>query len=400
MKLQLKYFPVKKFWFLPLAIALIVTGCSSSSKLIEKGDYDKAIDKSVKKLIKDPSSQEDAVTLDKAYRLANERDINRIELLKSENRPENWEPIYHTYIRLNNRQENVKKVLPLHIGSRQINYQMKDYSSDIAESKANAARYFYDNGNRLMEMGLKDSYRDAYYNFLKAKQYGGSTFPDIEKRIDDARYFGTSRVLIEVVNNSYIKLPQEFYDNILLIDNRQLDSDWVEYYISQGGRDTEYDYVINLVIKSIEVTPEQYDRHEYVKEKTIQDGFDYVLDRRGNVKKDSLGNDIKVPRYVDLRCRVVERRQYKSAHVEGEVEYVSLNPERILKREPVGASSVFEHVSARAKGDLRALDEATRQLIKTNPLPFPDDMSMIMDCSGTLQMAFNDILRENKHLLK
>ncbi len=381
-------------------LTVLSAGCSSSGKLLEKGDYDKAIDKSIKKLVKDPNSQDDARALDKAYRLANERDLNRIKLLKSENKPENWEAIYRRYIMLDNRQEKVKRVLPLSLDNKQINYEMHDYTAEIVEAKAGTAEYYYNNGNRLMKLERKESYREAYHNYLKARQYGGSTYPDIEKHIDEAHYLGTSFVLIEVVNSSYIKLPDEFYNDVLAIDSKHLNSEWVEYHLHPAGSDVPYNYAVSLVIKQIDIAPEQIDRHEYVKERTVQDGFDYVLDRRGNVMKDSLGNDIKVPRYIDLRCRVIEKRKTKSVHIYGDVEIASLSPERILKQEPVGASSIFEDVSAFARGDLDALDEATLRLVEKQPLPFPDDMSMIFDCLEPLRLAFSDILHKNKRIIR
>ena len=391
---------MRNICFFYLAILIFFTACSSSTKMLEKGDYDGAIEKSIKKLLKDPSSNEDAVTLDKAYRLANERDLNRIKLLRSENKPENWETIYKTYVLLDNRQQKVKRVLPLNIGHKTVNYQMKDFTSEIVEAKENAADYFYENGNRLMNQEIKQSYREAYYNYIKAKEYGGSKYTDIEQKIDDALYYGTSRVLVDVVNNSIVRLPEEFYSNVLMLDNKNLDKNWVEYHFNAFGNEIQCDYMVNLVVQDIKISPEQYDRHEYVKERTVQDGFDYVLDPRGNVMKDSLGNDIKVPRYINLRCRVIEKRQHKSVHINGEVEIVSLNPERTLKREPVSSASIFEHVSARAKGDLDALDEETRRLVETESLPFPDDMSMIIDCSNSLNVALHDILYENRRLIK
>ena len=63
-------------------IALMLAGCASSLKQLQRGDYDAAIQTAVKKLRVDPTDQEQIEVLDKAYLLANQQDIDRISLDK------------------------------------------------------------------------------------------------------------------------------------------------------------------------------------------------------------------------------------------------------------------------------------------------------------------------------
>ena len=74
-----------------LLVFLIISGCTSTKKLLTRGNYDKVIDRSVKKLIKNPGSEKDAINLDRAYKLANERDQERIDYLKIEGNPDTWD---------------------------------------------------------------------------------------------------------------------------------------------------------------------------------------------------------------------------------------------------------------------------------------------------------------------
>jgi hypothetical protein len=115
--------------------------------------------------------------------------------------------------------------------------------------------------------------------------------------------------------------------------------------------------------------------------------------------KDSLGNDIKVPRYKDLSCVLVETRQIKTATLKGEVEYISISPRRVLTKEPIAATSVFEHYFGRAIGDIEALEPEDIELTRTEKLPFPDDLSLIYDCTEILRQAFSDILHKDKNLI-
>jgi hypothetical protein len=76
---------------------------------------------------------------------------------------------------------------------------------------------------------------------------------------------------------------------------------------------------------------------------------------QGQRVKDSLGNDVKVKKFRDLQCALIRTFQVKECVIQGDVEMRALYPERTIKKEPIGATSGFEHVSARAIGDVNAL---------------------------------------------
>ncbi len=380
-----------------LLILLIASGCASTKKLLGKGHYDKVIDKSVKKLIKNPGSEKDAINLNKAYELANERDLERINYLKMEGNPDTWDEIYHRYSILKTRQEKVKKVLPLNIGGKSINYEYVDYNAKIVEAKTKAADYYYEHGKELMANNNKESYRQAYYEFRKAKDYKGGSYQNIDNYISEARYNGISRVLVYTGNSTHLRLSQEFMDNLLAFKSDGLNSEWVEFHLEPLDRDIEYDYNIEINLQIIDISPEMIKTREYIEKKTVENGYEYVLDKRGNVMKDSLGNDIKVKKYKDLTCTIIERIQEKSVTIKGEIEIISTNPARLITKEPVAASTYFDHVSARAVGDIEALKPETRKLLEIEPLPFPDDFAMVYDCSEALKNSIRDVIIHNRY---
>ena len=78
--------------------------------------------------------------------------------------------------------------------------------------------------------------------------------------------------------------------------------------------------------------------------KDVEDGFSYQLDKRGNVMKDSLGNDIKFKKYKTLQCALIETVQSKACRIDGDIEIVQVNPNKVLKKDPLGAQSSFEHI--------------------------------------------------------
>lgn len=378
---------------------LFILGCASSKKHFEKGRYDAAIHKAVKKITKKRTRYDEIRILDKSYQLANERDNERIKYLHEEGNPDTWEEVYMLYSRLKERQRKVKTVLPLQLPERTINYEYIDYDKKIVEAKGKAAEYFYNHGQELMKNGDKSSYRQAYYELSKADNYSGGNFIGIDDMIKEARYKGTSRVLIRIVNNTHLNLTEEFEEQLLSFDYDFEGQEWIEYHLRHMDNTIEYDHFIDIKLKDIDISPDMVEEKDYVEKKEIQDGWEYVLDEKGNVKKDSLGNDIKIKKYKTITCAVVESIQRKSALVKGDIEFVSLHPRRLQKKVPISAETLFEHFSARAIGDMEALSEKTLRLVEREPVPYPHDLDLVFQAAETLKLSIRDALTDNKGLI-
>jgi len=268
----------------------------------------------------------------------------------------------------------------------------------MVEAKRKAADFYFAHGNQLMDGKIKDNYRQAYAEFIRAKQYMGD-YPGIDNKIQESKYLGMSRVFVSVQNNSIIKFPPEFEQDLLALDLPSLNSEWVEYHTVNLNNDTEYDYFINVNVKNIAVSPDQTIQRDSVIKRDVEDGYEYVLDKKGNVMRDSLGNDIKVKKYKTLQCALVETIQTKACRIDGDVEVIQMNPKKILKKDPVGAQSTFENVSSRALGDTKALTPEQMERTRKQPVPFPTDLDMVMMCSENLKMAIRGAIQNNRRYI-
>jgi len=384
----------------PVFLVMIISlhGCGSSKKQLEKGNYDAAIEKAVKQLRKDPRDARQIAILDRSFRIANEQDDERIRFLKMESRPASWDEIYLLNKRLSDRQSLVRSVTPLELNGKSISYDYIDYMPERIAAKRKSADYYYAHGNELMKNNLKESFRQAYYEFVRAKEYVGD-YENIDNKIEESRYLGMSRVMISLINKSILKFTPEFEEDLLALDLPRLNSEWVEYHIMNYNNNLKYDYFININVKTIAVSPDQTMQRDSVIKRDVEDGFNYKLDSRGNVMKDSLGNDIKTKRYKTLQCALIETIQSKTCVIEGDIEILQSNPGKLLKKEPLGARSQFENISARAVGDIGALNNSQLQKTRTKPLPFPDDMEMIFRCSESLKQAINAAVQSNRRLI-
>jgi len=379
-------------------LTLLFAGCGSSKKQLQKGNYDAAIEKAVKQLRKDPDDSKQIDILSQSYKIANDQDKERIRYLKMEGRPDSWDEIYMNYKALNDRQSIVRTVTPLNNNGKTVDFPYEDYMPEMVGAKRKAADFYYAHGIELMKVGIKDSYRQAFNEFVRAKQYVGD-YEGIDNKIQDAKFLGMSRVFVSVRNSSVLKFPPEFEHDLLALDLPRLNSDWVEYHTQNLNENTKYDYYVNVNVKNIAVSPDQTIQRDSVIKREVDDGFKYVLDTKGNVRKDSLGNDIKERKTKTVQCALVETIQSKACRIDGDIEVIQVNPDKVLKKDPIGAQSNFENISSRALGDLQALNKQQLERTKTAIVPFPSDIEMVMRCSESLKMAIRGAIENNRRFI-
>jgi hypothetical protein len=121
-----------------------------------------------------------------------------------------------------------------------------------------------------------------------------------------------------------------------------------------------------------------------------------LLDADGNQAKDSLGNKIKVDKFVNVRCELYQFTQFKSAIVSGQVTYVDFQTKQTIKVFPIQSEFVFEHQYANYDGDKRALERSFLSLLKVTSVTFPSNEQMIYDTGTDLKRKLKAIIARNK----
>jgi hypothetical protein len=362
---------------------------------LQKGDYDKAISKSVKILTKKPDKIDEISNLEKAFSMANKKDIENIKQLKLSGQADIYDKVVFHYDRLIDRQEIVER-LPDQLLSK-IRFKHTDYSTELVESKKKAAEFFNAHANNLMKTGDKLDARQAYDEYNRVKEYFPGYY-QIDQKINEAESRGTNNVIFIIENESRTAMPEDFEDELLKVSLKSLNKKWINFDTYRADR-TDYDYSIYLSIKQIVTSPEIIKEIHYDEKKTVSDGFDYVLDGNGNVKKDSSGNDIKVPKYKVISCHVTETKMSKNASVSGSLDFYDNRTNQLIKTLPVSSSFVFDYSFATAQGNLKALKKETRDIIGLRIVPFPSDLQMIFDTNEDLKSRVKSIIASNRKIL-
>ncbi len=375
-------------------IVLIFASCASSSKLLEKGDYDASIDKSIKKLMRSPDNTKEIKVLKKSYQLANEGDLDKIEKLKLTGQPDIWRDVYKSYTRLADRQQRVRR-LPDEVLDK-INFKKHNYTSSQTAALKKAVAYNYEHAKVLLQTGNKQDAREAYrqLQFISNKM---PYYKDVNKLMEKALAFGTNYVLFRMENQSETVLPKNYEEQILKISLSSLNERWLTFdtYPEEG---VNYDFDIDLLLKEINVSPDLIQQEKITDTKEVEDGWEYVLDANGNVKKDSLGNDIKKTKYTTIKAYVTQSHMNKKAQVKGTLDYYDNRTGQLIKTFPISTEFVFDYYYATFEGEKEALSKESMELIKNRPVPFPTNPEIIFDTSDELKKIALHRIRRDKEL--
>ncbi|MCR9287243.1 MAG: hypothetical protein NXI23_07675 [Bacteroidetes bacterium] len=371
-----------------LLFVLIFAACNSPSKLIEKGNYDQAINLAVEKLRgKKKKKAEFVGALEKAFDRATKRDMREADNLKRDGREENWIAINRIHQKIRKRQSKIDPLIPLYDeNGRKAEFRFVRIEELERESKERTAEYYYNRAQDLLkqaENGDKLAAREALNALEKINTYY-KNYRDTRQLEKIAFELGTTHILFKMDNNSGSILPRGFESRIKKMSVRDLNSKWKNYYLNSKSNLT-YDFTVVMNLTTIDVSQESEKERQYVDDKEIEDGFEYVLDERGNVKKDTAGNDIKVPKKVFIKANVFEIYQHKAAAVGGQLDFFDNQTRELIHSEPMTVEAVFENYASRFEGDERALSEDSKKRIGNKPRPFPTNNQLLLDAADKLK---------------
>ena len=387
-----------------IVLIFLIVSCNSlksTQKALNSGNYDKAISLSINNLKKNKTKEKNqpyVVTLENAFKKVKDRDEARIDFLKKENRPEKLITIYNLYQQLKNRQEKIKPLLPLknvQTGKNAM-FNMVNYDNELLAAKEKYAAHLYQKALNSFEQGQQNKYkyRTAYKEFQYLEKISPN-YRNVRDLISKAHDFGTDYVVVSVRNRTRQIIPRRLEEELLAMDTYGLNNLWTVYH-GQNNQRIKYDYRLELNLVEINISPERIHEKEIVREKLIKKGYKYQLNAQGEYVRDSLGNRIKVDKFVKTRCTVYKFTQFKSSTVIGIVQYIDNYSNQIIDKFPLESEFVFEYAYADYKGDTRALDDLLYDLTQLRRVGFPSNEQMLFDTGTDLKEQFKNIISRHK----
>ena len=371
-----------------IATFLFLASCTSVNKLVEKGDYDGAVLLAIEKLHgKKNKKTKNVRGLEEAFAKINDRDLNAAKRLLDQNRPSNWDDIFDIYSSIDERQESIEPLLPLvSKDGYQAKFTFINISNLLNKAAENAAAYEYGKGVQNLARGKagdKDAARLAHTHFVKTKRYYNE-YKDARELAKEALYLGKTRVLVAVENKANVFVPAAFEREVLNIHVRDLNTKWTEYYVNNTANHP-IDVNAVLRIEEMDISPEREVVNIHHNEKRVKDGWEYVLDAKGNVAKDTSGNDIKQDVYITVHADVTEIHRTKAAYVRGRVLYYDNHTGENFRSQTVNVTAAFDDFACQFRGDRRAINSKFRKRLKEYPAPFPSDFDLTMDAAENLK---------------
>jgi len=372
--------------------------CTSIEKLVDSGQYDKAIYFATNKLSGAKVNKVEYVRgLETAFKKVTDKDMAYIEKLKNEGNPESWETILSVYATISNRQESIRPLLPLtDENGKKANFLFVNTNDLEKEAKEQTINFLYSSAKDFLQeaRSTKDRIpaRKAYDALLRLKNYS-TRFMDVPQLEREARELGTTKILVNVQNYSQAVFPAGLEDEILRLGFRDLDREW-QKFDAYPERNREYDLGITLILSNVQVSPGAVSEKSFSEKKEIPDGFQYLLDEKGNVKKDTAGNDIKLPKNKVIEAQILEVFQSKSAGLSGRLEVIDLHTKGVRESRDINAVAIFENRAASFKGDERALTEDTKKRLGNRPAVFPTDAVLLLEAARKLRPLVISELRK------
>ncbi|MCU7547997.1 hypothetical protein OCK74_02675 [Chitinophagaceae bacterium LB-8] len=212
--------------------------CKSASKAYEQGDYENAIERSIRKLQKDPGDREAKELLQSSYKFAVERHEEQIRILSNSSSDRKWEQMFNEYNSLQ-RLYNMIRQYP----SSSAAVHARDYSSYIETYRDKAADAHYEKGLKWLDDGTKIGFREAYHEFRSALYFKPDDI-DIQKQVQLSYESALVRVVvlpIDAINGNYYYnnssfQMRNFQDQLIRNLNLRSNDNFVKFYSTLDTR--------------------------------------------------------------------------------------------------------------------------------------------------------------------
>lgn len=380
--------------YLFITVLSLSISCKSVDKMIEKGNYEEALEYAASKMRgKKQKPHKYVVAFERAYRKYMDQQDRKIASIQAIDRLNSYEQLYNIYARMDRLQEMIIPLLP--ITSDQYytaDISIVDYSDQIKQAADAASERLYRLAvNQLEESkaGNKLMARESYYNFSRINKY--NDFYKNSKELQQlAQQLGT--VLIGVATKSSpANVPaQTLLDHIQQMNYNAYSTNWTKYALASSSR--IYDFQLTIYID--EIAP--YREREIIKTEQFSKEVDTgtqrkVRDHKGKPLKDSTGQFIfeKVFEIVtaDVRTHTLE----KVAAMTGRIVATDPSTAGTISTTPLDVTYLFSDYQSDYRGDERALPTNVRKGLKPASTSYPTDYDMTQFLAKVLQKEIHDV---------
>jgi hypothetical protein len=343
---------------------LFLAACKSPGKAFDKGDYTAAIERSVRKLQKDPRDAEAKRILQSAYTYAvqqHEEKIRNLSGLHSDNR---WEQVYYQYVQLQKLHDKIYEAPAAVQAVRPVNYTsyLATYRDKSAEAHVQkAARLLEENDDRT-------AYREAYYELRKALKFRPEDH-GILKKLEEAKEAATVTVLLvpmDAVGNTRYNTSYAFrnFERELVRTVRNgINNEFLQFTTLAENRNSDRngpDEVIEMRLGAFNIG------RPYDESKTR------TVEKEVVVKEIVYSKDSVVKEYAKVQARITTTKRLLRSTSDMYLNILD-GERRVLWNDQVRAEHRWTTEFATFTGDERALSDNDKALVNKSQKTPPRD---------------------------
>lgn len=354
---------LKQFITTAFIALFLLSACTSSKQQFEKGNYEKAVALSIKKLRKKPDNNKQKNILKAAYAYAVQVSEEKIKQHQQSTDRFKWDRVIEQYRKMQQLYTDLLQcpaclsvVKPL------------DLQNELNQALAEGAQVYVEEGQNALTTKEKEGGRLAYRHFAKAKTYQNN-YSNIDRMLNDARIQGT-----EIIGISRIPVSSK---------GLELNTTFFLQQLTQALNDLNYFFA---VFAPLEQLADQQQVPDQVVDLSFDDyyiGQTYVKEVRESLVRDSvkvgevtdsLGTKYSV--YGEVKADL--QRFEKTIESGGLLNIAIVEPSSrsVLFQQKIPSTSVWENDWATYQGDKRALTEEELALTQEKELlpPPPQDL--------------------------
>lgn len=378
---------LKQFITTAFIALFLLSACTSSKQQFEKGNYEKAVALSIKKLRKKPDNNKQKNILKAAYAYAVQISEEKIKQHQQSTDRFKWDRVIKQYRKMQQLYTDLLQCPACLTVVEPLNLQ-----NELNQALAEGANVYVEEGQKALATQQKEGGRLAYRHFAQAKAYQNN-YGNIDRMLNDARIQGTEKIGISRIPVSSKGL--------------ELNTAFFLQQLTQALNDLNYFFA---VFAPVEQLAEQQQVPDQVVDLSFDDyyiGQTYVKELRESLVRDSvkvgevtdsLGTKYTI--YGEVKADL--QRFEKTIESGGLLNIAIVEPKSrsILFQQKIPSTTVWENDWATYQGDKRALTKEELALTQEKELLPPPPQDLFYSFTRPLFDQTASLLRRRYRYLK
>jgi tetratricopeptide (TPR) repeat protein len=350
-----------------LTATLLLAGCGSSKKLLQRGEYYTAVMESVRHLRTSPENTKQQDVLLQAYPLLLANSQRKINQAMELNASGKYSIAADEYLALN----RIADAIYTCPKALQLIPQPAQYSRELNETLPKAAEEAYQLGESRLRLNTIQGAREAYLYFVKAGEYVND-YRDVSDKIAEALEMAIFKVIVQkpLTSQRHQLSSDFFYNNLMAQISQTATKGFVRFYTEEEARQerlTRPDHYISLDFENFSVGNMRESKN------TVELTRDSVLVGTTTVN----GRNQNV--YGQVKAEFTTFRREVIAEGVLSAKIINASNNRIEQHQNFPGKFVWINEWANYKGDERALTDAQKRTTNTEPVMPPPQQDLFIE---------------------